>query len=265
LPQGGLEIPCIFKFQGNEQLIDKSKKLQAISKKCIEKEGTTEKVDLPLSSNYPEAKQIKMEEKSPSIPGAKRIKVEEMLPSVPEAKQIKVEELEDEQIVSVAFSGTTKQLYCEDKMMIEEQRRLNDRHINFAQALLRSQFPQCDGLRNTLLQHRVEFSVKNKTVQILHTRSDHWVVIFNVYYSGTELSLYDTIYNDIDDSTMALIRSLFKEVVTVIVAQVQKQQGHVDSRVFSVATATSLLHGLFPGPYVQALLRLHIIQCIEKK
>jgi len=69
-----------------------------------------------------------------------------MLPSVPEAKQIKVEELEDGQIVWTAFSGTRIQLYCEDKLLIEEQRRLNDRHINFAQALLRSQFPQCDGL-----------------------------------------------------------------------------------------------------------------------
>ena len=162
MPQGGLEIPCIFKFQGKEQLIDKAKKLLVISMKCIEKEGTTEKVDLPLSSNYPEAKQIKVEEKSPSIPEVKQIRVEEMSPSTPEAKQIKVKELEDEQIVWAAFSGTRIQLHCEDKLMIEEQRRLNDRHINFSQALLRSQFPQCDGLRNTLLQHMEEFSVKKQ-------------------------------------------------------------------------------------------------------
>ena len=110
------------------------------------------------------------------------------------------------------------------------------------------------------MQHRVKYSVKNKIVQILHTQSDHWVVISNVYCSGTELSLYDTIYNDIDDSTMALIRSMFKEDVTVTVAQVQKQQGHVDCGVFSVATATSLLHGLSPGPYVQALLQPHIFE-----
>jgi len=55
VPQGGLEIPrtCMLKFQGNEQLINKAKKLLAISKKCIVKEGTTEKVDLPLPSYYP--------------------------------------------------------------------------------------------------------------------------------------------------------------------------------------------------------------------
>jgi len=106
-----------------------------------------------------------------------------------------------------------------DKMMIEEEkRRLNDRHINFAQALLRS---QCDGLRNTLLQQKVEFSVKNKAVQILHTQSDHWVVISNIYFSGTELRLYNTVSNDINDSTMTSIRSMFKEDITVTVAQVK--------------------------------------------
>jgi len=38
LVQGGLEIPCKFKFQGYKQLVDKAKKLLAISKKSNEKE-----------------------------------------------------------------------------------------------------------------------------------------------------------------------------------------------------------------------------------
>jgi len=46
--------------------------------------------------------------------------------------------------------------------------------------------------------------------------------------SGTELSLYDTVYHDIDDSTMALIYSMFEEDITVTTAQIprkiQKQQ-----------------------------------------
>ena len=33
LAQGGLEIPCKFKFQGNQQLVDKAKKLLPYSKK----------------------------------------------------------------------------------------------------------------------------------------------------------------------------------------------------------------------------------------
>ena len=210
--QGGLEIPCEFEFQGTKELIDKAKKLLAINNKGNnDKKVTAEPVDLPTSvlQHLTEAKQIKVEEISSSA-------------AIPEVKRIKVEELEDEQIVWAIFSGTRMQLYSEDKLIIEEQRRLNDRHINFAQAMLRSQFPQCDGLRNTLLQHRVRLSITNKIVQILHTRSDHWVVVSNICNSRAGLSLYDTVYNDIDDSTMALICSMFEEVVTVTTIQVQK-------------------------------------------
>jgi len=258
LVQGGLEIPCKFKFQGSKELTDKAKKLLIISNKGNnDKKVTAEQVDLPIPSTS--ALQCPAE--------AKKIKVEEVSSSaaIPQAKRIKVEELEDEQIVWAVFSGTRIQLYSEDKLMIEEQRRLNDRHINFAQAMLRSQFPKCDRLRNTLLQHRVKLSITNKIVQILHTRSDHWVVISNIYNSGAGLSLYDTVYNDIDDSTMALICSMFEEDVTVTTAQVQKQQGDVDCGVFSIAIATSLLYGLPPGPYVQSLLRPHMISCVENK
>jgi len=262
LAQGGLEIPCVFKFQGTQQLIDKANKLLAISNKSNDDQEDTAKE--PESSTVGECP-------AEVFPEVKQIKVEETLissapiPVLPDAKRIKVEELEDEQIVWVVFSGTRIQLYNEDKLMIEEQRRLNDRHINFAQAMLRSQFPHCDGLKNTLLQRRVKLSIANKIVQILHTRSDHWVVISNIYSSESELSLYDTVYNDIDDSTKALIRSMFEEDITVTIAQVQKQTGDVDCGVYSVAIATSLLYGLSPGPYVQSLLRPHMIDCFEKK
>ena len=49
------------------------------------------------------------------------------------------------------------------------------------------------------------------------------------------------------------MRSMFKENVNVsIVPQVQKQEGDVDCGLFSIAIATSLLHGLSPGPYKQS-------------
>ena len=62
--------------------------------------------------------------------------------------------------------------------------------------------------------------------------------------------MYDTIYDDIDSSTMALLSSMFEENVNVsIVPQVQKQQGDVDCGIFIIAIATSLLHDLSPGSY----------------
>ena len=159
----------------------------------------------------------------------------------------------------VMFPGTRIQLLIEDKLMIEEQHQLNDRHINFVQAMLRIQFPKCDGLKNTLLQNQVRLTIANKIVKILHIRNNHWVVISNVHCSGDSLSMYDTVYDD-------MLSSMFEENINVsIVPQVQKQQGDMDCGIFSIAIATLLLHDLSPGPYKQSLLRPYLISCFENK
>ena len=65
----------------------------------------------------------------------------------------------------------------------------------------------------------------------------------------------DTAYNDIDGPTMALLNSMFEEDLTVTLApQLQKQQGDVVCGVFSIAVATSLLHGHTPGPYARSII-----------
>ena len=99
--------------------------------------------------------------------------------------------------VWVTFPGTRIQLFTEDKLMIEEHHRLNDCQINFVQAMLRTQFPKCDGLKNTLLQNQVRLTIANKIVQILHIHSNHRIVISNVQCSGNDLRMYDTVYDDI--------------------------------------------------------------------
>ena len=55
--------------------------------------------------------------------------------------------------------------------MIEGRCQLNDRHINFVQAILMAQFSKCDGLQNTLLQNQVRLSRANKMVQIFNIRN----------------------------------------------------------------------------------------------
>ena len=69
-------------------------------------------------------------------------------------------------------TGTIIKLYQEDKVLLEGNHRLNDKHINFAQAMLRKQFLLCDGLQNTLLQGRHKYNTATKIVQILHICSD---------------------------------------------------------------------------------------------
>ena len=148
-------------------------------------------------------------------PNLKRIKVEQ--------NEMEVDQSLDQPIASiwVKFPGTRIQLFADDKMMIEEHHQLNDRHINFVQAMLRAQFLKCDGLKNTLLQDRVRLTIANKIVQILHIHNNHWVVISNMHCSGEDLSMYETVYDDIDASTMALVSSIFEENVNIsIVPQV---------------------------------------------
>ena len=131
LAQGGLEIPCVITLQGTKKLIEKAKKLLTLSKKGLKPTGEV----LVLSA-------------SPD-PNPKRIKLEQ--------NEMEVDQSHDQPIASVwvKFPGTRMQLFADDKMMIEEHHQLNDYHINFVQAMLRAQFPKCDGLKNTLLQDRV--------------------------------------------------------------------------------------------------------------
>ena len=58
---------------------------------------------------------------------------------------------------------------------------------------------------------------------------------------------------------MTLLNSMFKGDWTITVVPLQKQQGGSDCGVFSIAVATSLLHGYTPGHYKQLLLQPHLI------
>ena len=66
---------------------------------------------------------------------------------------IKVEQTEMEvkieksQVVWTAFPGTSMQLRTADKSLIQDSCKLSDKHINFAQAILKALFPQCEGYK----------------------------------------------------------------------------------------------------------------------
>lgn len=195
--------------------------------------------------------------------------------ALPEAKRIKikVEDTDQKQANTHSFqevwgtcTGTKIKLFQEDKVLLEGNGQLNDKHINFAQAMLRNQFPQCCGLQNTLLQGRHKYSTSSKMVQILHVHDNHWVVISNLHCVDNEVRYYDTIYKDIDQPTHDFVNNMFDEDITITVdTQMQKQKGDRDCGVFCIAITTSLLHDQIPGPFTQSLLRPHLIHCIENQ
>ena len=249
LEQAGLEIPCLLLFQADQELLEKARKLLLLSEKSAS-------VAKPSETSH----KIKQEpeQEADVVPVAKRIKVEHTTESQSSNNVPPV--------VWATCAGTKIKLYQEDKVLVERNQRLNDKHINFAQAMLRGQFPQCYGLQNTLLQGRHKYNTTIKMVQILHVRGDHWVVISNLLCPENEIRLYDTVYSDTDQPTKALLIEIFNEGVQVTVDdQLQKQNGDRDCGVFCIAITTSLLHNLVPGPFVQSLLRFHLIHCLENK
>ena len=56
----------------------------------------------------------------------------------------------------------------EDKSAIVDGERLNDKHISFAQNVLKIQFPEIEGLKSTILQERFKLDSSKHIVQILH-------------------------------------------------------------------------------------------------
>ena len=147
LAQGGLEIPCVLMLQGIKDLVGKAVKLLAISDTKVVLVTVKVEISSPVEKEDSDVLQETVG------PATKRVKVEQ--------KEMEAR-IEESQVVWATFSSTRIQLHTEDKLMIEDSCKLSDKHINFAHAILRAQFPQCEGLQNTLLQSRMRWSAGSK-------------------------------------------------------------------------------------------------------
>ena len=240
LVQGGLEIQCRLIFSSKKRdLLDKEQKLLALSIEKVEKLVKNEMVkDKMVMVNEIATDKEMVDDTCVIIPAAKKVKVEVDCVVKP------VEVVKDDATSQpwVAFPTTRVRLYAEEKAILVSGRKLNDKHINFAQALLKAQYPRMEGLRNTLQQ---ALSVSDEVVQIAHVGMDHWIVISNIFTSTKgQVDVYDTSYGEIDKSSRILIYSMFDEHVQInLIQDMQKQVGGVDCGVFSIAIATSLVHG----------------------
>ena len=104
-------------------------------------------------------------------------------------------------------------LYSSDKEAILRGDKLNDMHILFAQTLLRQQFPGVQGLSCTLTQNHLRFDFDKEIVQVCHVRNDHWIVISNILSEAKKIDIFDSVYSNSDESTEALVSSMFNQPV----------------------------------------------------
>ena len=140
---------------------------------------------------------------------------------------------------------------------------LNDKLINAAQKLLLQKFPSVKGLRSTLVQDHIGFWVDNY-LQVVHSRSNHWITVTTIGCQYGEVKVYDSLYKKVDTATKSKLEKTFACKIQYIVPKVQEQQDVKDCGLFAVVFATDIAHGRMVFKYDQSKMRDHLCECFEQ-
>ena len=117
---------------------------------------------------------------------------------------------------------------------------LTDKHINFAQTLLRSQYPSVSGLTSTLLQYKSLPTKLAMGLQMIHCHSSHWVTAYKED-SSSEIEVYDSLFDSVDDIIETVIMNVF-EAPKIKMAQMQKQTASSNNcGLFAITVCTAIL------------------------
>ena len=232
LPQGGLEIPCVLLFSDVDGDVDKLKRV------------------LGTKPDHEELKVVKIENVSQDLnPSTKKRRID----------------LED---TWVTF-GNIK-LTIGDKQIISNGDEPHDNHINMAQTLLSKQFPDFNGFGCTLVEHCMN-GWKNNYIQIFHCRGNHWITVSTVGNKHSEVTIFDSLYKDVDKSTNAKICRMFKMSIKFNFPCIQVQEGSKDCGLFAIAYATHLAFNgsvnelLVPRYFNQSSLRPQLIDYLKQQ
>ena len=135
--------------------------------------------------------------------------------------------------------------------LVNEGRMLTDNHIDYANKLLRKQFPDVRGLQTPLLGQSLTYAVTEPPfVQILHVNSLHWMTVVGVHKSLVKV--YDSLYKYTSTCVTSQAAAILKSQSDHILFQIEKtqfQQGGLDCGLFAIAFATEFCYGNNPECY----------------
>ena len=144
---------------------------------------------------------------------------------------------------------------------------LNDSEIYAAQILLKTSFPQVDGLQDPAVRSQLVIPATSEFVQVINV-GRHWVCISTIGCLAGVVKAFDSLYHKpcpllIDHVCRMLLCPL--DTVTFLNEKVQRQFGGSNCGLFALAFATDLCHGLDPTTqtYSQSQMRQHYISCLE--
>ena len=232
LQHGGLEIPCILKFEVDTKgeqllyLLDKTQKL--VSSAFLFKDDKTQS-----------SKQLHLKEECEATED-----------EVPETKKMKL------------FGSETLIDWQRD---IIKGEMLSDIPINVAQRLLKKQFPYLTGLQPTVYQQKNQIAggtmVENQ-LQIIHSRGNHWIVASSVGCIEGTVNIYDSLYTSLDET---VVSSLFHARTNMRMQPMQKQVGGTDCGLFAIAVISAIAYGIDPSQlqFKQEEMREHLLNCFK--
>ena len=151
--------------------------------------------------------------------------------------------------------------------IVKKLNAVTDKHINYAQALIKSQF-QIQGLQSTLLQKSIHsISSTGNMLQIVHCHGNHWIVASTILSPPGVILVYDLLYDSTDSETAQIILNLLvNNHLKLEMVNVHKQVGSNDCGLFSIANAVQLAKKSEPSmiKYVQRAMRPHLIKCFSQ-
>ncbi|KAL5493490.1 hypothetical protein EMCRGX_G014680 [Ephydatia muelleri] len=156
-------------------------------------------------------------------------------------------------------------LTTEDKKMITSGGWLSDEIVDAGQKLLKSTYPNIQGLQEVALYMVLSYSIaKSEFIQIMNTGKHHWVIVSNINCNDEEIHVYDCASGSPTSFLLNQIASIVctpKDIIKLTYIDVQMQQGCDDCGLFAIAFATSLARGEQPGSffYKQKAMRKHLI------
>ena len=246
LPQGGLEIPCKLVFKGKAKYISKVKRL------VLPPDVETRSVnDVGAAVQPPIKKQnVEDQEESQVADFSKGDVDDDAHVAGCETSVIRV---------WVRLDAENFILTENDKQIIQSWKELTDNHVNFAQRLLKKQYPGLNGVESTLLLTRSDpLSCTHNYKQIVFSRGDHWIVIATLGCLPGHVTVYDSIYDNVDKPTEHLIKRLFGcHVQYTVNDNAPKQQGYHDCGLYAIAVCVCLASCCQPYHFDQMKMRHH--------
>ena len=117
-----------------------------------------------------------------------------------------------------------------------------------------------------MLQQNFSWNIpSSEFVQVLCVNGNHWITISNIGLSDSSVSVYDLLYNGINQTTKELIAKYVHKVkVKINIINVQQQENESDCGIFAITFAKCLLEGKKPSEYDFVNPRKHLAQYLPE-